>query len=156
MSILPEEVNEALEEIATYEHDGEVVIEMILLHPVFPREVTRLVQGIQEGQRQHDEVDQLNDVMSNYPEDWSVDSCSEVGKEWMLQFLLHFSKHRRLTINGFNISHLHNLLIPFLYISVFPTQLIFFWIHEDDVGIPEQSVHHNDERNNEEEEKGEG
>ena len=155
MAVVPEKVNEAFHEIAGHEYDGEVIIEMILL-------IARLVQWIQEREGQGKKVENLDDMMSNDPQDRSVYSGSEVSKEgmfrarWRQQILPQrveggltaWLEAVHLDMNLRVVSGLRTVLIGLVQ---------GLRGEEDKVGISEDCVNNNNERNQDKEEKeGEG
>ena len=154
MAVVPEKVNEAFHEIAGHEYDGEIIIEMILL-------IARLVQWIQEREGQGKKVENLDDVMSNDPQDRSVYSGSEVSKEGMFrtrwrQRILPQRIEGGLTA-WLEAVHLDNLGVVSGLRTVLTGLMQCLRGEEDEVGISEDCVNNNNERNqDEEEEEGEG
>ena len=78
MAFVSQEVNEAFHEIAGDEYDGEIVVEMVLL---FSAIIWAFVQWIHECESQRQQIENLDAVMRDDPQDRSVYSGPEVSKE---------------------------------------------------------------------------
>ena len=152
MAFVPEKVDEAFHEIAGHEYDGKIIVELKLFFPLILRSLTILVQWIQQGESQCQQIQNLDEMMSNDPENRPVYSGPEVSKEGVLGLRVEVEGLEGGLAAWWNLIHLG--VAAALRAGL--TGLQGLRGDEDDVGVSEDGVNDNNEGNNEKEEEGEG
>ena len=153
MAFVSQKVDEAFHEIAGHEYCGKIIVELILFFPFCLRSGSVLVQWIQQGESQCKQIENLDEMMSDDPQNRTVYSGSEVSKEGVFGRGVEVEWLEGSLATWWNLIHLG--VTAALRMSLTGC-LQGLRGDEDNVGISEDGVNNNNERNNEKEEEGEG